>query len=243
MLAFFFHDFYGFDGAAMGRVMSMAGVCMVIFQMLVTKRLARVIGDRGCIVVGCLMRATACLILVFVFGPAIPLLAPTLNGSGMALIGACSASFAASMAPEEHRGLALGALQSVSSLGNFGGPALGGALYSRDWHLPFLTGGFSLVLGALVTVCAMRIYAQDIPQAPSRETLLQTPEPLQRVSSRTLPKKPTLLERATFGQPALLERVNSDIFSIPPSMSSQFLSPAHSHDEGTFPSMRRSLTR
>lgn len=119
-------------------------------------RLADRVDRRSPIVVGTVMSGVGVAGLAFVgasVGPALAFVAlRVLDGAGTALRTPATTAYVGDAVPEERRGRALGAYQTLGRLGVVLGPALGGLLAVRDPALPFLALGAPTVFAGIALV-------------------------------------------------------------------------------------------
>mmetsp|Transcript_117291 Transcript_117291/g.331893 ORF Transcript_117291/g.331893 Transcript_117291/m.331893 type:complete len:185 (-) Transcript_117291:9-563(-) len=90
-----------------------------------------------------------------------PFLVPVVCMCAGALLNPCLSTLTTALSPEDKRGLTLGTLQALGSLGSFLGPVLAGAMYERGRDSPFWFAAF-LSLGAAVTALALQSSPQIV---------------------------------------------------------------------------------
>jgi len=193
-------DSYKMNGRRVGVIFMIAGISMLVFQMLFTKRLVKLIGDKRTLLFGIYCRVVAFALICFLRRPWVPyVMAITFIGGGAFFL-PVSASWVAGLAPMEMRGAVMGGLQSIGALGNFLGPMTAGWLYGYDPPLPFgIATGIS-VAGLLLAAFGLprepeknpEGEASTEPAAPSETHLLTRKRP-------KLLRQPTVLERMQTG--------------------------------------------
>ena len=134
--------------AQMGIVFVICGLVMALAQGVIVSRLIEKPGEKILLPVGFALTAFGLALLMIAEQTLYVLTNVTLFALGIAFITPCLAALV-SKRSENQSGTALGFLNSANSLGQAGGPALGGFLLAYQIHLPYL------IIVVLLTICVI----------------------------------------------------------------------------------------
>ncbi len=141
-------ELLGYGPAQMGVVFVVCGLVMALAQGLIVSRLIEKTGERILLPIGFALTALGLALLMITEQTLYILLNVTLFALGIAFITPCLAALV-SKRSDRQAGASLGFLNSANSLGQAGGPALGGYLFIYQIHLPYL------LATALLAFCAI----------------------------------------------------------------------------------------
>lgn len=141
-----------------GLVFSFIGLSSALVQFGLVGIMNRLLGEKKLVVIGLILMMLSLVALPLVPGiwmelfplAGLALATGCLNPSLLSLL-------SAQVSPKE-QGNILGSNQSIGSLGRMAGPFLGGFLYAVDFRVPYLFGGFILLLALLFTFDTYRKY-------------------------------------------------------------------------------------
>lgn len=139
----------GYGPKQVGAVFVVCGLVMAVFQVVAVGYLSRHIGAIPQVAVGFGLMGIGILLLLWWHTMPLVLSAVFVLALGMALISPNVAALTARRGGS-HAGAALGLQSAANSLGQVGGPLLGGALFAWHAQAPYWSAGaFLLGLGAL----------------------------------------------------------------------------------------------
>mmetsp|Transcript_78512 Transcript_78512/g.139215 ORF Transcript_78512/g.139215 Transcript_78512/m.139215 type:complete len:482 (+) Transcript_78512:82-1527(+) len=152
MLALSLKDRYDINASTMGRILFVAGMTMVLAQMLLAKRFSALLGQRNCVIFGNLLRAVDLVLMALITSPVMPYAVPMVFTFTSALLLPNMAALTASRAPETQRGVIMGGLQSIGGLASAIGPTIGGQIYDRNPKMVWWTAAAVAVCAALAVM-------------------------------------------------------------------------------------------
>jgi MFS family permease len=154
---------FGVSAALAGLAIS-AFAAFRFLSALAGGRLVRAVGERAVMTGGLLLQAVTSILAGL--APTFPLLIAfrSIGGIGSAAFTVSSIALVIRIAPEQHRGRAMGIYQGGFILGSIAGPGLGGLLAEISLRLPLVVYGVFLLLAAIVSATMLRT-----PAVPRRD--------------------------------------------------------------------------
>lgn len=141
-------DRYGWGRQEMGYLFAFAGSIVVLVQGGLVGRLTKRFGEARLLIAGIVMMGVGLTLMALAPASWFVVAGLGLSSAGGALFNTSNFALASKQAATEARGLVLGAMQSMQSLGRSGGPFVSGHLYQIAIVLPLLVG-VAAMIGAL----------------------------------------------------------------------------------------------
>lgn len=141
---------FGYGPVEVGAIFIVCGLVMAIFQTVMVGFFAGRVGEIYQIAAGfVLMGGSLAMITASQTTPTVFALVGVM-AFGMALIAPNLTALVSKRMDGSNTGAAIGAQNAANSLGQFGGPVLGGALFAVSVGMPFLLAGIALLATGLV---------------------------------------------------------------------------------------------
>ena len=151
------HARYGWGAREVGWTFGVVGVVSVLFQGVLTGRLARRFGEARVLAFGMVLFGTS--LLVQTLNPA-PILTPAImafGAAGMALAMPNISAMISRSTPGDRQGAVLGLNMATGSIARIAGPLVAGFTFSAVGHnVPFWTGAVLVLPAALMAINAGR---------------------------------------------------------------------------------------
>jgi MFS family permease len=181
---------FGVSAAVAGLAIS-AFAAFRFLSALAGGRLVRAVGERAVMTGGLLLQAVTSILAGL--APTFPLLIAfrSIGGIGSAAFTVSSIALIIRIAPEQHRGRAMGIYQGGFILGSIAGPGLGGLLAEISLRLPLVVYGIFLLLAAIVSATMLRT-----PAVPRRDQARTGPVPAKPALTDPAPLRTALRSRA-----------------------------------------------
>jgi len=140
IMPYLIRDRYEWGPREMGYLFGFAGLIVVLVQGGLVGRLAVKFGERKLLATGVSLMGIGLLIMLFAPASWFVVLGLGFTSTGGALFNTSALALASQNAESKERGLVLGAVQSMQSLGRSGGPLVAGNLYQLSAILPLAIG-------------------------------------------------------------------------------------------------------
>jgi DHA1 family tetracycline resistance protein-like MFS transporter len=137
---------WGYDASENGFLFTYVGVCLLVSQGFLVRRILPRAGERNLVALGALALAAGLLAVAAASGTAAALASLPLVVLGFSMITPSLASLLSLATPPAMHGEIFGVSQSGLSLARVVGPLLGNLLFQRDPGAPYLTGAAIMAL-------------------------------------------------------------------------------------------------
>ncbi len=159
----------GYDTLHVGLIFTVLGLVGAIIQGGLLGKLSRRFGEARLAVVGGFALAAGLFTIPFAHGTPILAVGLVLVAIGSAFTTPTLATLLSRLTSADRQGSVLGIGQSISSLGRFIGPVVGGVLYAGDrLSLPFFGGG---LIAAGAALWSLRLWDVRVPTAQPAPTV------------------------------------------------------------------------
>ena len=145
---------FGYGAKQVGSVFMICGLVMAVFQVVVVSYAARRASAAIQLSLGFILMGVGIMLLSFANHLQLILMLVAILALGMAFIAPNLAALSAKGRGNQ-TGAAMGLLSGANSLGQVGGPLIGGMLYAWRIEAPYAAGGLLMLIIAIVTL-AMR---------------------------------------------------------------------------------------
>ncbi len=153
---------FGYGAKEVGSVFMICGSVMAVFQVIVVTYASRRVSGAIQLSLGFAMMGVGIMLLSFAHQFSVILMLVAVLALGMAFIAPNLAALSAKDRGN-HTGAAIGLLSGANSLGQVGGPLIGGILYAWRIEAPYAVGGLLMVVIAIATQ-AMRRKLSPVPK-------------------------------------------------------------------------------
>ena len=153
---------FGYGAKEVGSVFMICGLVMAVFQVIVVTYASRRVSGAVQLSLGFLMMGVGIILLSFARQFSVVLILVGVLALGMAFIAPNLAALSAKDRGN-HTGAAMGLLSGANSLGQVGGPLIGGFLYAWRIDAPYAVGGLMMLMIAIATQ-AMRSKLSQVPK-------------------------------------------------------------------------------
>ncbi len=133
-------DRYGWGPRDMGHIFVIVGIVIVIVQGGLIKHLARAFGERNLVRIAFVSLISGLALIIYAPASWAVVVGLCMTGVGTTLFTTGISALASHRAEPHERGLVMGAVNSMQSLGRSTGPLFAGLLYSIWQGLPYMTG-------------------------------------------------------------------------------------------------------